>query len=139
TGESMGIDADPHLAYYRAALGAGAQLPRSGAVRLVGAALAPLVDGFEGLGFTVTLADGDAEADAAYDLLVDVEQTAELRRALEDGVPYVSTLEAAEWTLGALEAAAAARAAGGLSVTALQDLRSNEASVARPARVGAGS
>src|SRR5690606_29262279 len=79
TGESMGIDADPHLAYYRAALGAGAQLPRSGAVRLVGAALAPLVDGFEGLGFTVTLADGDAEADAAYDLLVDVEQTAELR------------------------------------------------------------
>src|SRR5690606_20814749 len=36
TGESMGIDADPHLAYYRAALGAGARLPDAEVARLIG-------------------------------------------------------------------------------------------------------
>jgi carbamoyl-phosphate synthase large subunit len=72
----------------------------------------------ERLGFTVlTEPDG-----AGYDLLIDVTQTRELRRALESGVPYVSTVEAARWTVAAMRAAAAARARGSLGVTALQDL-----------------
>jgi carbamoyl-phosphate synthase large subunit len=52
-------------------------------------------------------------------LLFDVEHTPELRRALENGVPYCSTLEAARWTVKAL----AARAAKEPGVNALQDLQ----------------
>jgi carbamoyl-phosphate synthase large subunit len=72
----------------------------------------------DGLGFTVlTESDG-----GEYDLLIDVTQTNELRRALEAGVPYVSTVEAARWTVAAMQAAATARARGSLGVSALQDL-----------------
>ena len=120
TGESMGVDRDPHLAFYRAALSAGAALPESGRVLALGAegVLADELQVLERLGFTVlTEPDG-----AGYDLLIDVTQTRELRRALESGVPYVSTVEAARWTVAAMRAAAAARARGSLGVTALQDL-----------------
>ncbi|HZJ10905.1 MAG TPA: carbamoyl-phosphate synthase large subunit, partial [Trueperaceae bacterium] len=118
TGESMGIDLDPRLAYYRAALGAGSRLPTSGTVRLIGAGVQELAARFKALGFTVE--SGDSTGD--YDLLIDVEQTSELRRALENGVAYVSTPEAAAWTLAAMEAARSARLDGRLGVTALQDL-----------------
>src|SRR5690606_18210998 len=120
TGESMGIDRDPYLAYYRAALSAGSALPAAGRVLALGAAgvLAAELKALEELGFTV-LSEPDG---ADYDLLIDVAQTPELRRALEAGVPYVSTPEAAQWTVRALQAAAAARRRGPLGVTALQDL-----------------
>ena len=119
TGESMGIDRDPHLAYYRAALAAGANLPSSGRVLALGAAgLADELTTLEELGFSVATEPNGA----GYDLLIDVAQTPELRRALVAGVPYVSTEEAARWTVAAIRAAASARARGPLGVTALQDL-----------------
>src|SRR5690606_35395650 len=120
TGESMGIDADPHLAYYRAALGAGSHLPDSGVVRLVGEPAKELEERFAALGFTISASwrdDGAAAGTEAYDLLIEVEQSSELRRALENGVPYVSTIEAGRWTLAAMETAAGARSAGGLGVS----------------------
>jgi len=119
TGESMGIDADPDLAYYKAQLGARQDLPLEGRVRLIGDGLELLAAGFEEAGFEVVrgpFPDPDA-SDAA--LLIDVEHTRSLRRALEDGVPYVTTREAADWTLRAIRAARRAS----LGVTALQDLR----------------
>jgi carbamoyl-phosphate synthase large subunit len=119
TGESMGIDTDPDLAYYKAQLGAGQALPDGGRVRLIGDGLDDLAAGFEEAGFEVVrgpFPDPDA-SDA--DLLVDVQHTPSLRRALEDGVPYVTTREAADWTLRAIRAAR--RTSPG--VTALQDLR----------------
>ena len=122
TGESMGIDADPYLAYYRAALGAGARLPDRGTARLIGDGLEEAARRLGEIGFDVRtgpLAEGAAPD---YDLLVDVAHTPELRRALESGVPYVTTHEAARWTVAALAAAAKARARGPLGVTALQDM-----------------
>jgi len=129
TGESMGIDPDPHLAYYRAALGAGSSLPLAGAARLVGDGLDDLAGRLEELGFTVLCGELPAGAPRDYDLLVDVVHTPELRRALEDGVPYVTTREAARWTVDAIAAAARARAKGPLGVTALQDLMRRPAAV----------
>ena len=129
TGESMGIDPDPHLAYYRAALGAGSSLPLAGAARLVGDGLDDLAGRLEELGFTVLRGELPAGAPRDYDLLVDVVHTPELRRALEDGVPYVTTREAARWTVDAISAAARARAKGPLGVTALQDLMRRPAAV----------
>ncbi|MBW7916986.1 MAG: carbamoyl-phosphate synthase large subunit [Trueperaceae bacterium] len=123
TGESMGIDEDPYLAYYRAALGAGADLPRSGRVRLIGGGLDELGAELIGLGFEVARGPLGPGVEPDYGLLVDVERTSEPRRALENGVPYVTTLQAARWTVGAMAAAAAARADGRpLPVRALQDL-----------------
>jgi len=122
TGESMGIDPDPYLAYYRAALGAGALLPDSGTARLIGAGLDEQAAVLTDLGFAVARGPLAAGADADYDLLIDVDQTPEARRALENGVPYVTTAEAATWTVKAMAAAASARAAGPLPVRALQDL-----------------
>ena len=66
----------------------------------------------------VTGPPADLEDIAGDALLIDVEHTTALRRALEEGVAYVTTPEAAAWTVTALE-----RAAGGeLRVWALQDL-----------------
>src|SRR5690606_17218987 len=91
TGESMGIDRDPHLAYYRASLSAGSALPSSGRVLVLGddEALLTEVRELERQGFEVTTEQG-----GDYDLLIDMTRSPELRRALEDGVPYVSTPEA---------------------------------------------
>lgn len=123
TGESMGIDTDPHLAFHKAALGAGSKLPSSGRALLIGGDLESETARLTLLGFSVELRreaqPGDpliGEAD--YDLLIDVAQTRELRRALENGVPYVSTREAARWTIDAITAAAKSEP----RVTALQDL-----------------
>ncbi len=122
TGESMGIDADPYLAYYRAALGAGASLPLAGSVRLIGPGLDEHAARLAALGFEVASGELSAGADPDYGLLIDVTRSPELRRALENGVPYVTTLEAADWTTLAIGAARRASEAGPLPVRALQDL-----------------
>lgn len=128
TGETMGIDADPYLAYYKAAVAAGQRFPAPGTpatVRLIGAPLAELAPELERQGFTVLL--GAAPTDAPdYQLLFDVEHTPELRRALESGLPYCTTLEAARWTVRAL----AARAATEPGVNALQDLQAGAVTTA---------
>lgn len=101
TGESMGIDADPYLAYYKGQLGANVKLPKSGNVLLIGEGLNELASELLELGFSVSRKVGTTD----YHMLIDTEHTPELRKALENGVPYVTTLEAAQWTLKALKAA----------------------------------
>ncbi|HEX7001474.1 MAG TPA: carbamoyl-phosphate synthase large subunit [Trueperaceae bacterium] len=122
TGESMGIDGDPYLAYYRAALGAGANLPTAGVARLIGAGLEAEAQELTRLGFEVRLGRVPAGSSPDYELLLDVDNTLELRRALENGVPFASTVRAAQWTVRSISAAASARVDGPLEVTALQDL-----------------
>lgn len=92
TGESMGIDADPYLAYYRAELGVGQRLPLSGRVRFIGAEA--LKADWEAAGFEVS--EGD------YDLLIALTPDPELRRAVETGKPFITTLEGARWSLEAI-------------------------------------
>jgi len=119
TGESMGISHDPALAYFKAELAAGVALPTSGRVRLIGDGLDALDRRLCALGFEVERGSqpGDPGDDPDYALLVDVTHTAELRRALENGVPYATTVQAASWMVDAVEAAKG----GNLTVRALQD------------------
>jgi carbamoyl-phosphate synthase large subunit len=117
TGESMGIDADPDVAYYKAQLGAGQALPAGGRARLLGDGLAPLGAQLRDLGYEVLEGPPDGE-EVDAELLIDVAGTPLLRRAVETGIPYVTTRAAAEWTVRALRAAREAP----LSVRALQDL-----------------
>jgi carbamoyl-phosphate synthase large subunit len=105
TGESMGIDPDPYLAYYKALLGAGMVPPNHGTALLIGSGLGEIQTELEALGLTVVWR-GDAPREAMdYQLLIDVAHTPELRRALEQGIPYVTTLEAARWLVKAMAAA----------------------------------
>ena len=97
TGESMGISDNPYLAYYKGQLGANVKLPLSGKLRLIGQHT-ELAEDFKALGFE--LCDS-----SDYDILIDTEHTQELRYALENGIPYLTTLEAAQWTLKAIAAA----------------------------------
>ncbi|MDX2005747.1 MAG: carbamoyl-phosphate synthase large subunit [Meiothermus sp.] len=107
TGESMGIDADPYLAYYRAELGVYQRLPLQGKVRFVGAD--ELKGEWEGAGFTAS--------DSDYDLLIALTPDPELRRAVETGKPFITTVEGARWSLEAIK-----RARGkNLDVTTLQN------------------
>ncbi len=99
TGESMGIDKDPYLAYYKAQLGANVKLPQSGTVLLVGEGLEEISKDFQDLGFDVSYDTDD------YNLLVDVQHTPKLRGALEKGIAYFSTIEAAKWLVKSLKAA----------------------------------
>ena len=103
TGESMGISYDPGLAYYKAQLGANVRLPLSGRVRLIGEDLDELAEGFRELGFRTE--EGPAQGGIDYDLLIDVQHTQELRRALEGSRPHVTTREGAAWTLRSISAA----------------------------------
>ena len=119
TGESMGIDRDPYLAFYKALLGANVALPTEGTVLLLGKGLESLRDELNGLNFQVT---GNPKDD--YTLLIDTAHTPELRRALEDGVPYATTKEGAVWLVKAVAAAKDAR----LTVTPLQTLEVREPS-----------
>ncbi|MEJ2293016.1 MAG: carbamoyl-phosphate synthase large subunit [Deinococcales bacterium] len=95
TGESMGISHDPALAYYKAELAAGVALPRKGRVRLIGDGLDELDQRLCTLGFEVERGAqlGDPYDDPDYALLIDVAHTRELRRALENGVPYATTVQ----------------------------------------------
>jgi carbamoyl-phosphate synthase large subunit len=119
TGESMGIDADPYLAFYKAQLGANVRLLRGGRARLIGWDTGDLAARLTALGFEVVHGEPEAlDAIAEDALVIDVRHTAALRRALEEGVAYVTTVRGAEWTVAALEAAARLP----LGVQALQDL-----------------
>ena len=102
TGESMGIDADPYLAYFRAEIGAKSHLPLSGVALLLGEGLDNVADTLEGAGLSVIRAQ---DGDKLPDLLIDVTGSRLLRTALERGVPIVSTREAAEWTAKAIAGA----------------------------------
>ncbi|ASN79703.1 carbamoyl-phosphate synthase large subunit [Deinococcus ficus] len=106
TGESMGIDADPYLAFYRAQLGAKNYLPLTGTALLLGDGLDDVAATLSAAGLTVTR---QQNGDALPDLLIDVTGSPLLRTALERGVPIVSTLEGAEWTAKAIQAAAGAK------------------------------
>ncbi|KQR04548.1 carbamoyl-phosphate synthase large subunit [Deinococcus sp. Leaf326] len=102
TGESMGIDADPYLAYYRAELGAKSNLPLSGTALLLGEGLDDVAATLEGAGLSVLR---EQDGDTLPSLLIDVTGSELLRTALERGVPIVSTREGAEWTAKAIAAA----------------------------------
>ncbi|GGL85038.1 carbamoyl-phosphate synthase large chain [Deinococcus aerolatus] len=114
TGESMGIDSDPYLAFYRAQLGAKNNLPLSGTALLLGEGLDDVAATLEGAGLTVIRAQ---DGDKLPDLLIDVTESRLLRTALERGVPIVSTREAAEWTAKAIAGAKNVE----LNVTSLQE------------------
>ncbi|OLV19378.1 carbamoyl-phosphate synthase large subunit [Deinococcus marmoris] len=115
TGESMGIDADPYLAFYRAQLGAKNNLPLSGVALLLGDGLDDVAATLEGAGLSVIR---EQDGDKLPDLLIDVTESRLLRTALERGVPIVSTREAAEWTAKAI---AGAKGVGELGVRSLQE------------------
>jgi carbamoyl-phosphate synthase large subunit len=126
TGESMGIDPDPYLAYAKALLGANVKLPRSGTALVLGEGLADVKAELGALGFSVGTEAPGGEGDPGdgiprYALLIDADHTPELRRALEAGVPYVTTRDAARWLVKALRALQDKP----LSVHALQDLARN--------------
>lgn len=106
TGESMGLDTDPYLAYYRAELGVGQRLPLSGKVRFIGAD--NLKADWLAAGFEISEDD--------YDLLIALTPHPELRRAVETGKPFITTLEGARWSLEAIRRARSS----GLSVRSLQ-------------------
>ncbi|WP_161882877.1 carbamoyl-phosphate synthase large subunit [Deinococcus alpinitundrae] len=115
TGESMGIDADPYLAYYRAEIGAKSNLPLSGTALLLGEGLGEVAGMLEGAGLSVIR---EQDGEKLPELLIDVTGSQLLRTALERGVPIVSTKEGAEWTAKAI---AGAVGAGALEVKALQE------------------
>ena len=126
TGESMGIDADPYLAYYRAQLGANVKLPLSDAAKtvtatLIGADLETLAQRLETLSYTVTLLETSSPDTALPDLLIDLTGSRLLRRALEAGLAFYTTLEAAQWLVSALE-----KLGGGadIGVSSLQEWQS---------------
>ena len=110
TGESMGIDQDPYLAYYKAELGAGQRLPLSGQVRFIGEGLEDLKALYQEAGFALT--EGQD-----YDLLISLVPDPELRRAVERGLPFITTREGAWWSLKAILRARES----GLRVQSLQD------------------
>jgi len=102
TGESMGLDSDPYLAYYRAEVGVNQKLPLSGKVRIIEGSLggiqeSPLRREWADAGFEVSGGD--------YDLLIALEPHPELRRAVETGKPFITTLEGARWSLEAIRRA----------------------------------
>jgi carbamoyl-phosphate synthase large subunit len=135
TGESMGIDPDPYLAYAKALAGANVHLPESGRVRCLGLGAAdPLLGALAELGFEVVTQPPADPAEIAHDaLLVDLLHTSALRSALEEGVPYLSTREAARWAIEAMRR----RAGVAPRVHALQDLHPARAAAAVAARGGA--
>ncbi|WP_295822724.1 ATP-grasp domain-containing protein, partial [uncultured Deinococcus sp.] len=102
TGESMGIDSDPYLAYYRAQIGAKSNVPTQGTALLIGDGLDDVAASLQDTGLTVMRTQ---DGDKLLDLLIDVTGSRLLRTALERGVPIVSTREAAEWTAKAIAAA----------------------------------
>ncbi|GBF07468.1 carbamoyl phosphate synthase large subunit, carB [Deinococcus aerius] len=120
TGESMGIDTDPYLAFYRAELGAKSNLPLSGTALLLGDGLDDVAATLEGAGLRVIR---EQEGDTLPDLLIDVTASPLLRLALERGKPIVSTREGAEWTARAIAAAKGRE----LGVRSLQEWQAGEA------------
>ncbi|SMB95806.1 carbamoyl-phosphate synthase large subunit [Deinococcus hopiensis] len=114
TGESMGIDADPYLAFYRAQIGAKNYLPTEGTALLLGDGLDGVAATLEGAGLSVIREQSGGELP---DLLIDVTGSPLLRTALERGKAIVSTREGAEWTAKAIAAVKGQR----LGVRSLQE------------------
>ncbi len=119
TGESMGIDRDPDAAYFKAQLGAGTTLPTHGKVLCLGTDDA-LEREVAACGFEAVHDWDEADGSEAPALVVDLTGSMTLRRAMQEGVPYVTTREAAAWSL---HAAAYHRDHPDATITALQDLR----------------
>ncbi|MBZ9750579.1 carbamoyl-phosphate synthase large subunit [Deinococcus sp. HMF7604] len=101
TGESMGIDADPYRAFYRAQIGAKNYLPTQGTALVMGDGLDDVAKALQEAGLTVIREQNGDELPA---LLIDTTSSQLLRTALERGVPIVSTKEGAEWTAKAIAA-----------------------------------
>ncbi|GGK31709.1 carbamoyl-phosphate synthase large chain [Deinococcus malanensis] len=120
TGESMGIDADPYLAFYRAQLGAKSNLPLSGTALLLGEGLDEVAATLGKAGLSVIR---EQQGEQLPDLLIDITGSPLLRLALERGVPIVSTREAATWTGKAIAAAQGSE----LRVRSLQGWQTPEA------------
>ncbi|EYB69576.1 carbamoyl phosphate synthase large subunit [Deinococcus phoenicis] len=119
TGESMGIDTDPYLAFYRAELGAKSNLPLSGTALLLGDGLDDVAATLDGAGLKVIR---EQDGEELPDLLIDVTGSPLLRLALERGKPIVSTREGAEWTAKAIAAAQGEE----LGVKSLQEWQARE-------------
>ncbi|AFZ68381.1 carbamoyl-phosphate synthase large subunit [Deinococcus peraridilitoris] len=123
TGESMGIDRDPYLAFYRAQLGVKTMLPTSGRALLIGEGLSEAAGLLAQAGLDVeSVSQPPAEGAELPALLIDVTHSPLLRRALEHGTPIVTTREAALWTARAILAASRAS----LGVTSLQEWQARE-------------
>jgi carbamoyl-phosphate synthase large subunit len=125
TGESMGIDADPWIAYYRAQVGANVQLKLEGTALLVGHGLEVVGESLRSSGFTVEMTETANLEAALPDLLIDVTNSKLLRRALENAVPYTTTLEAATWLAESIKRVKNTD----LGVASLQEWQSSNASV----------
>ena len=100
TGESMGIDADPYKAFYRAQLGVKSLLPGEGTVTVIGKDLDDVCKMLQDAGYAV----GTRPGKELPRLLIDTTGSQYLRTCLERGVPIVTTREAALWTAKALAA-----------------------------------
>ena len=124
TGESMGIDSDPHLAYWKAQLGAGIVLPQEGTIAIIEdpsriGSLKDLSSECQRIGFKVIHGSkANLPNPKDYQLLIDTNHSEALRQALETGIPFTTTLEAAWWTVRAIHAANQTDT----GVIALQDL-----------------
>ena len=111
TGESMGIDSDPHLAYWKAQLGAGIVLPQEGTIAIIEdpsriGSLKDLSSECQRIGFKVIHGSkANLPNPKDYQLLIDTNHSEALRQALETGIPFTTTLEAAWWTVRAIHAA----------------------------------
>lgn len=119
TGESMGIDVDPDAAFFKAQLGAGTKLPSHGKVLCLGTG-SELEQEVAACGFDVVHDWDEAEDSEGPALVIDLTASMTLRRAMQQGVPYVTTAEAASWSV---RAAAYHRDHESIQITALQDLR----------------
>jgi carbamoyl-phosphate synthase large subunit len=116
TGESMGMDSDPYIAYYRAQLGANVKLPLTGCAVLIGANLENVAMSLSSSGWTVeSLQTANLESPLP-DLVIDLTGSKYLRKALENGTAHYTTLEAATWIAEALKRAKGAD----LGVSSLQ-------------------
>ena len=117
TGESMGIDTDPYISYYRAQLGANVKLPLKGSAILIGHDLEKVATSLSSSGWEVeSLITANLESPLP-DLVIDLTGSRYLRKALENGTAHYTTLEAATWIAEALK-----RAQGSsLGVSSLQN------------------
>ena len=105
TGESMGIDADPYIAYYRAQLGANVKLPLEGTATLIGTELERVAESLTSSGWSVTKLETANLELPLPDLVIDLTESKYLRKALENGTAHYTTLEAATWIAEALKRA----------------------------------
>jgi carbamoyl-phosphate synthase large subunit len=105
TGESMGIDTDPYISYYRAQLGANVKLPLEGSAVLIGEGLESVAESLNSSGWKVESIQTANLEHPLPDLVIDLTESKYLRKALENGTAHYTTLEAATWIAEALKRA----------------------------------